>query len=143
MVRSTAPVELRHQEKQKLLPTDLAQQVEAELFIEAGQQMRDTLRWQEWDPTDQLEQQKTFDRWVQEFGGTAEAIEKAKRLRNVVRAVWMGKKDSPRAVDVAQAIYVVGVKKRAADNTPKTMNVQVVQMSAPMPQFAVKRIENE
>ena len=119
VVTSAAPLELRHQEKQKLLPTDLAREVEAEIFLEASQQMRDTLRWQEWDPTDLVEQQKTFDRWVQEFGGDDKALEKAKRLRNLVRAVWLGKKDAPRAVDVAQAVYVVGVKKRATESQPR------------------------
>ncbi len=143
VMSGTAPIETKQRDAQKLKPQDLAALMEAELFIESGRHMRDAMRFAEWDPTDQVEQQRCFDRWVQEFGGDAAALERAKQLRNLVRALWLGKKDAPRAIDVAQAIYVAGVKKRATDNTPKQMNVQVVQMSAPMPQFAVKRIENE
>lgn len=137
---SSAPIEpaaMPYQEAKKLGPFELAAAMEAEVFTEAGDIMRDLMRAREWDPDDLVEQQAAFDAWVEAFGE-----ERAKRIRRIARAAWANKKEAPVILENARSIYTNGVKARAlTEAAPRTMNVQVVQMTAPLPNFQRKRIE--
>jgi hypothetical protein len=63
-------------------------------------------------------------------------------MRNTIVAAWSNKKDAPVALDIARSILVADMKASAQRGTGQsTMNVQIVQMSAPMPNFPRKRIE--
>lgn len=123
---------------------DLAkvEEVENELFLESAQAMSDVVQcFQDWDPTDKDQQEQLYLRWQAD-----EKIgpERALRMRNLVRAAWLGKKEAPVGLAIIQSIYVAGVKARATrDGGPATMNVQMVQMSAPMPSFPKKVIREE
>ena len=125
-----------YQEAKKLGPFELASAMEAEVFAESASIMRDLMRAQEWDPDDMVEQQAAFDSWVAAFGE-----EKAKRIRRIARAAWANKKEAPVILENARSVFANGVKARAlVDSAPRTMNVQVVQMTAPLPSFPRKRI---
>ena len=101
--------------------------LEAELFQESMQIVADSFKFREIAP----DQKEPPEEWVEAMGHKA-AME---RLRSA-QAGWMSKKDSPVAVQVAQAIVIGISRSRASINAgPKTLNVQVVQMSAPLPQF--------
>ncbi len=69
--------------------------------------------------------------WVRELGE-----EKARERLRVARAGWMDKKTAPIGVQVAQVLAVGIIRSRATEKAgPRTLNVQVVQMSAPLPTF--------
>lgn len=75
--------------------------------------------------------------------GDMDPDEKIKRLRTA-NAGWMNKKDAP--VFIATGVQVASgiIKARATEKAaPKTLNVQIVQMSAPLPQFEVIEMEPE
>jgi hypothetical protein len=137
-----APRALSREQEKRARDLAKVEEVENELFIESAKGMSDVLRFcQEWDPTDQAEQDQLYLRWQcdPEIGP-----ERAKRLRNLVRAAWLGKKEAPVWLDIVRTIYVSGVKARATrDGGSATMNVQMVQMSAPMPAFPKKLIREE
>lgn len=69
--------------------------------------------------------------------------EAVKRLR-VANAAWLGKKDAPVGLDLAKQVAVGIIKARATEKTaPKTLNVTVVNMSAPLPVFDVIEVESK
>lgn len=108
--------------------------LEAELFLESMQIVADSFKFREIAP----DQQEPPPEWVQEMGHK-KAME---RLRSA-QAGWMSKKDSPVAVQVAQAVVIGISRSRATEKAgPKNLNVQVVQMSAPLPQFPSLRLSS-
>lgn len=123
---------------------DLAkvEEVENELFLESAQAMSDVVQcFQDWDPADKEQQDQLYMRWQMD---PAIGPERALRMRNLVRAAWLGKKEAPVGLAIIQSIYVAGVKARATrEGGPATMNVQMVQMSAPMPKFPTRVIREE
>ena len=62
--------------------------------------------------------------------------ERKKRLR-IAMAAWQGKKDAPVGLSLAAQIFVGIAKARASEKVAeeKTLNVQVVMMTAAMPAF--------
>ena len=112
--------------------------LETEIFLGAGEAMQDVVKYcADWPVTDKDGQQAMFEHWRDTLGP-----ERANRIRNTVEAAWKGKKDAPVWLAIEQAIFVSGVKARAMKSGGQnTMNVQIVQMSAPMPNFQRKRIE--
>lgn len=63
--------------------------------------------------------------------------EAQKRLR-MANAAWMNKREAPVGLDLCKQVAVGIIKARATEKSaPKTLNVQVVQMSAPLPRFEV------
>ena len=101
--------------------------LEADLFLESMQIVADSFKFREIEPN----QKEPPEEWVQELG-----YKKAKERLHSAQAGWMSKKDSPVAVQVAQAVVIGISRSRATEKSgPKTLNVQVVQMSAPLPQF--------
>lgn len=80
---------------------------------------------------------KPPDEWVQKLG----ARRAEQRLR-IARASWMSPKEAPVGIMVAKAFAGMAIRAQAiqASGTP-TLNVAVLQMSAPMPEFARKVLE--
>lgn len=101
--------------------------LEAELFLESMQIVSDMNKFREIDPG----QEEPPEAWTAELGYKA-----AKERLRSANAGWMSKKEAPIAVQVAQAVVIGISRSRATEKTgPRTLNVQVVQMSAPLPQF--------
>lgn len=115
------PISIEQQREQTL------KSLEAELFLESMQIVSDMNKFREIDPG----QAEPPESWVEEMGYKA-----AKERLRSANAGWMSKKDAPIAVQVAQAVVIGISRSRATEKQgPKTLNVQVVQMSAPLPQF--------
>ncbi len=135
----SAPIEpLTERAANRLAPADRMEAMEAEIFGESAETLRMVQRFREWDPEDKEKQDATFKNWILEFDGD---MDKAEELRNIVRAAWCPKKDAPYALEINLQTYVAGVKKRTHKPEAQTLNVQVVQMSAPMPAFPTRRID--
>lgn len=101
--------------------------LEADLFLESMQIVADSFKFREIAPG----QNEPPESWVAELG-----YQKAMERLRSAQAGWMSKKDSPVAVQVAQAVVIGISRSRASEKAgPRTLNVQVVQMSAPMPVF--------
>lgn len=119
--RPKKPISIEQQREQTL------KSLEADLFLESMQIVSDSFKFREIDPG----QQEPPEAWVRDLGH-----EKAMERLRSAQAGWMSKKDSPVAVQVAQAVVIGISRSRASEKQgPRTLNVQVVQMSAPLPQF--------
>jgi hypothetical protein len=69
--------------------------------------------------------------------------EAVKRLRTA-NAAWMNKKEAPVFLEIGKQVMVGIIKARATEKAaPKTLNVQVIQMSAPLPKFEVIEMESD
>lgn len=113
--------------------------LESDLLRQSMEVVSDTMRFREVaPPTVDPESGATLwdddsvpEEWVRELGQ-----EKAEERLRVARAGWMDKKTAPIGVQVAQVLAVGIIRSRATEKAgPRTLNVQVVQMSAPLPQF--------
>ncbi len=119
--------------------------LEAELFLESMQVVTESLKFREIDAplkdengNEYFAQNQPPAHWVEEleerFPGRG--VEMAEQRLRCAQAGWMSKKNSPVAVQVAQAVAIGISRSRASEKAgPRTLNVQVVQMSAPLPQF--------
>lgn len=77
--------------------------------------------------------------WIDELGGN---VEKARRRLRVARAAWMSTSEAPVGIKVASAVAVGIIKAKATEKAqPRTLNIQVVQMTAPMPTFPEQDLE--
>jgi hypothetical protein len=113
------------------------QALEQKLVTQSATIIEDALRFTEWPVDDPDAQKATYELWLD-----TEGPEVAKRRRSAIVAAWASKKDAPVGLDIARSIFVAGMKASAQRGTGQsTMNVQIVQMSAPMPNFPRKRIE--
>lgn len=75
--------------------------------------------------------------WVDELGEVGAQL----RLR-VARASWMSVKESPVGIKVAANLAVGILRAKAVENAaPRILHLEVVQMTAPMPQFVEQEIE--
>lgn len=108
--------------------------IEADLFQQAMAVTLDSLRAPQIDPTAEEPPQEWVDEL--EYLSPGRGYELAMERFRTARAAYMSKKDSPVYIQVAQAI-AVGISRSRAQLSagPKTLNVQVVQMSAPLPEF--------
>lgn len=136
------PAELVHIETRgkPLARPRTPEDIETELFIGSGEVMELIVKHcADWPVDDDDAQRAIYESWRDnpDIGP-----DKANRIRNTVRAAWLGKKEAPVWLSIEQSLFVAGIKARAVKNQdPKTMNVQIVQMSAPMPAFKRKLIE--
>lgn len=129
--RSPQPTQVISRKKSKLSIAEQREQtiknIESELLRDSMEVVNDTLRFREITPG----QDEPPPAWVREVG-QKRAVE---RLR-VANAGWMSKKDAPIAVQLAQVVAVGIIRSRATEKAgPKTFNVAMVQMSAPLPTF--------
>lgn len=106
-------------------------EIEAEIFEESAGMMRDILRFGDWPAQDAGKQEELHLRWTATYGP-----ERADRMRNLCQAAWMGKKEAPIGLAIAQAVYVGGVKARAlAESAPRVLNVQRIEFAAPKTEY--------
>lgn len=114
--------------------------IEADLLRNSMEVVGDSLRFREIDPG----QIDPPSEWVEELESAhpGKGLELANQRLRCANAGWMNKKDSPVAVQVAQALAIGIIRSRSAEKSgPRTLNVQVVQMSAPLPDFPRLRLE--
>ncbi len=124
------------------------QRVENEIVSEASAIVHSVLRFDEIDPEKPNELPST---WLEELNGlqlgTAEhdeAMERLLRRKRVAVAGWMSAKTAPVALSIAKSVLVGAMKARAmSDQGPKHLNINLVSISAPMPVFPEKKVENE
>lgn len=131
--------------KQKLTVEQQREQtlktIEADLFLDSMSIVSDSFKFREIEPGQQEPPQEWVDQL--EYQNPGRGYELAKQRLRSANAGWMSKRDSPVAVQVAQAIVVGISRSRAQLNAgPKTLNVQLVQMSAPLPQFPELLLES-
>lgn len=101
--------------------------LETELLEDSLSVSRDTLRFREIDPG---ATEPPAD-WIEEVG-----LERATERFRCAQAGWMTRKDAPVGVQIAMQLGVGILKSRAQkDVGAKTLNVQVVQVTAPLPKF--------
>jgi len=116
------------------------QALQNEIFEDSVSKLRTLMRFDEWPAGDRDKQEAVKLRWIMAGMEPAEAD----RHANLLNAAWMSKKDAPVALDILRSIYVSEVKARSLENSaPKTMNVQVVALSAPIPNFKRVRVDKE
>lgn len=129
--RSPQPAQVIKRKKDKVSVAEerdrALKNIESELLRDSMEVVVDSLRFREIKPG----QEEPPPQWVREVG-YKRAIE---RLR-VANAGWMSKKDAPIAVQLAQVVAIGIIRSRATEKAgPKTLNVAMVQMSAPLPTF--------
>lgn len=108
-------------------------EIEAEIFQESADMMRDILRFADWPASDPDKQEQLVMRWTND---PRIGPERAERMKNLCQAAWMGKKEAPIGLAIAQAVYVGGVKARAlAESAPKVLNVQRIEFAAPKTEY--------
>lgn len=75
--------------------------------------------------------------WIDELGEVGAQM----RLR-IARASWMSAKESPVGIKVAANLAVGILRAKAQENAaPRVLHLEVVHMTAPMPQFPEQEIE--
>jgi hypothetical protein len=108
-------------------------EIEADIFEESAGMMRDILRFADWPAGDPDKQEQLYMRWVNDPNI---GPERADRMRNLCQAAWMGKKEAPIGLAIAQAVYVGGTKARAlAESGTKVLNVQRIEFAAPKTEY--------
>ena len=124
------------------------QRVENEIVSEASAIVHSVLRFDEIDPAKPDELPAT---WLEELEGLKmgtrehdEAMERLLRRKRVAVAGWMSAKTAPVALSIAKGVLIGAMKARAmSDNGPKHLNINLVSISAPMPVFPEKKVDNE
>lgn len=112
----------------------ILQTLETELLEESISVSRDTLRFREIAPDAEGPPQE----WIDECGE-----EKAAERFRVAQAGWMTRKNAPVGVQIAMQLTLGIMKSRATkDKAPQTLNVQVVQLTAPIPVFPELELES-
>ena len=109
------------------------QRLEDDLLERAMNIVDGSMAFSEIDPADEQPPKE----WIAEFGE-----EGARRRMRVARASWMNAKEAPVGIKVAAQVAVGIMRANAQKNTgPKVLNIAVVQMTAPLPQFEEREIE--
>lgn len=111
------------------------QKIENEVVSEAYEILRDAGGWADIDP----DNPECPPAWIEEMGA-----ERAKRKFRVSRATWLSPKNAPVGLMLAKSIMTGAMKARAMqDQGPKSLNINLVSISAPMPVFPEKKLEND
>lgn len=101
--------------------------IESEMLEKSIQISMDCMRFAEVEP----DSDEPPGSWVRELG-----YDKAMERLKLAKSGWMNKKEAPIGVQIAQVIAVGIIRSRATEKAgPRTLNVQMVQMSAPLPTF--------
>lgn len=79
------------------------------------------------------------DEWLAQCGGDRK---RAVAKMRVAKAAWEGTRDMPGGIKIAAQVMTSIIKARSMEKSaPKQLNVQVVNISAPLPDFAVMDVE--
>jgi len=77
--------------------------------------------------------------WIEQEG-----LEGAKRKMRIAQAAWLPKIKAPAGLSHAVQVATSIIKARSAEKAaPRTLNIGVVQLSAPIPQFDVIDVEED
>jgi hypothetical protein len=111
--------------------------IQDRIYEESLSVIDDGLKFADVDISDLEDGQPPPEKWVKELG-----LEKAKRRARVARYCLMPKKDAPIAISLAASTAAAIANARAKTNQgPKTLNVQVVQISQPLPPLEVVEVD--
>lgn len=126
LVRQKSPDEQR---------IDLVRELEEEIYLENVQIVRDAARFVELRP----DATEPPPEWIAKMGPEA-----AWRRFHAAMGAWMGAKSAPVGLSLAKSI-VLGVQRNRAmeKSAPKTLNMMMVQISAPLPVFEEEEIEEK
>lgn len=120
--------------------TDMLDLIEQKVVARSAGIVEDALLFQQWPHDDPDLQRAIYESWRDDPSiGPQRAMERV----NMCKAAWKGKKDAPVGLDIARSIMVASMKARATKEAGgvRTMNVQMVQMTAPLPDFRRKLVE--
>lgn len=79
--------------------------------------------------------------WMEQCGHDRDRAEAKMR---VAKAAWKGTRDMPGGIKIAAQVMTSIIKARSLEKQgPKQLNVQLVQISTAMPQFAVLDVEEK
>lgn len=107
--------------------------IENEVVTQAYECLSDAGAWADIDPGET----ECPPEWVEKLG-----IDRAARKFRVARAAWMSAKTAPVALSLAKSIMTGAMRAAAsAGNGPKHLNINLVSISAPMPQFPEKKLD--
>lgn len=129
-VKVPAPALLRSAEEIRI---EKMRSIEDELLETNLAIMRDVSAFRDIMPDTEYPPQEWLDKYGYE--------ESYKRLR-VARASWMSAKEAPVALAISKSLTVGIIRARATEKTaPRSLNIALVQMTAPSQVFEEKEIE--
>lgn len=112
---------------------DIIRTIENELHMQSAEVVHGVLAFTDINPSDPDPPKK----WVKTMGE-----ERARKRMRLAQAGWMNAKEAPVALKVATQTFAGIVKARATEKSaPRALNVQVVQMSSPVPLFPELEVE--
>jgi hypothetical protein len=127
-VQQTVSLADVQQEKLRVLEDELLEQ---SLEVVGG-----TCSFAELDPE---KFDKIPQKWVDDMG-----MEKAAKFHRLAKAGWLPAKDAPVAITTATKVVSSIVRARATEKAgPKSLNMNIVQLSAPLPDFEVVDVEDD
>lgn len=113
---------------------DRLRAIEDQLLQDSIAIVSDTMRFPQIDPNDAT----VNPEWIKELG-----YEKATERDRVARYGLMSAKEAPVGIKVAQAISSSIIKARSVEKAgPRSLNIAVVQMTAPPPIFRELELED-
>jgi len=140
-IAPTRPVDEQKAQLAKILPKkdalalqqDRLQELQDQLLERSLSIVDSSMRFADIDPTTTEPPQA----WIDELG-----MDGAKVRLRVAQSAWAAAKDAPVGIKVASSVLVGILKAKATEKQgPRTLNVAVVHMTAPMPQFPEQEIE--
>lgn len=107
--------------------------IEDSILERSQKVISDAMYFGEFDPEDPEPPQ----RWVDELG-----IDGARERLRMAKYALMAAKEAPVGLSIAKATFASIVKARATEKQgPRQLNVNVVNMTAPLPEFRVIEVE--
>lgn len=133
--------ELRHHERVKLarkssedLAAERIKTLENSLFERSMTIVDAALSFADFDDLENVPQD-----WVEKYG-----MEEAERRFRIAKEARLPNKDAAAGLGMARAVAIGIARTRSMEKQgPKTLNVQFVQLTAPLPQFPEKELETE
>lgn len=115
--------------------SDIIRSIENELHMITAEVVHGVLSFADLDPenlpTDPPQE------WVEQMG-----LARARKRFTLAKAGWMNAKEAPIAIKVATQTFAGIVKARATERVaPRALNIQIVEMSAPVPLFPELEVE--
>lgn len=133
VVPSAAPIVTVPKSREELA-AQKTQAVEDEIFMEAAEVVRDSLKFADIDE----DSDKPPRKWLEELDGDADALER--RMR-VAKASWKGPKDAPMGIHNAKGILTALSKVRAERLGPRQLNVVAIVVNTQGSAYPEEEVE--
>jgi len=130
------PAPPKHISRKERVEERLAE-LEASIYEDSLQTVDDILKFADVEPEQLKEGERPPEVWVEKLG-----LEGAKRRLRVAKYALLPKKDAPVGISVAcNLVAAISNARAKTQQGPKTLNVQFVQISAPLPVFPEIEVE--